>query len=273
MTVATGFEAYGVDGAIHFRLAQQVSDLLVQRGVLGQVGDLEAHRLGVGQAHRVDVADDHHRGAQQTGGSGGGQAYGTGTSDVDSAARADTGGDRAVVAGGQDVGEAGQVTDLLHGLVALGEFEQVEVGVGHQHVFGLAAGPVAHVDVAIGAAGTRGVDGQAHAGVLFLAGTATAAGHVEGYGNQVADLQVLHVTALLDHLAGDLVAEHQADLGGGTAAHHVLVRAADVGGDDFQDDPVLDLLAARVLHFGVVDLLDFDLARTEINDTTITRHA
>ncbi|MDT4879790.1 hypothetical protein FQZ97_1154970 [compost metagenome] len=109
--------------------------------------------------------------------------------------------------------------------------------------------------------------------MLFLAGTATAAGHVEGYGNQVADLQVLHVTAFLDHLAGDLVAEHQADLGGGTAAHHVLVRAADVGGDDFQDDPVLDLLAARVLHFGVVDLLDFDLARTEINDTTITRHA
>ncbi|MCY1455253.1 hypothetical protein D9M71_723740 [compost metagenome] len=109
--------------------------------------------------------------------------------------------------------------------------------------------------------------------MLFLAGTATAAGHVEGYGNQVADLQVLHVTALLDHLAGDLVAEHQADLGGGTAAHHVLVRAADVGGDDFQDHPVLDLLATRVLHFGVVDLLHFDLARTEINDTTITRHA
>ena len=108
--------------------------------------------------------------------------------------------------------------------------------------------------------------------MLFLAATAAAAGDVEGDGNQIADLQALDIAALLDHLTGDLVAQHQTDLRGSTAAHHVLVGAADIGGNDFQDDPVLDLLAARVLHFRVVDLLYFDLARTEINHTTITRH-
>ncbi|MCY1290263.1 hypothetical protein D9M71_616030 [compost metagenome] len=227
----------------------------------------------MGQAGRVEVADDDHGSAQQAGGGGGGEANRACAGNVDGAARADAGSDCAVVAGGQDVGEAGQVTDLLHGLVALGEFEQVEIGVGNQHVLGLATGPVAHVDITVGAAGTGRVDGQAHAGVHFLAGAAAAAGHVEGYRYQVADLQVFHVTAFLDHLTGDLVAEHQADLRGGTATHHVLVRAADVGGDHLQDYPVFDLLAPGVLHLRVVDLLHFDFARTEINDTTITRHA
>ncbi|RMS89221.1 hypothetical protein ALP58_200079 [Pseudomonas savastanoi] len=67
--------------------------------------------------------------------------------------------------------------------------------------------------------------------------------------------------------------QDQAGLGGGTAAHHVLVGAADVGGYHAQDDAVLDLPATRVLHFWIVDLLDFDLAVAEIHDTTITGHA
>jgi len=69
------------------------------------------------------------------------------------------------------------------------------------------------------------------------------------------------------------VTEHQAGLGGGAAAHHVLVGAADVGGDHAQDDAVFNLPATGVLHFGIVDFLYFDLAVAEIHDTTITRHA
>lgn len=227
----------------------------------------------MGQAHRVDVANDHHRRAQQTGGRSSSQAYRAGTGDIHGAARADAGGNGAVVAGRQDVGQAGQVADLLHGLVAVRQFQQVEVGVRHQHVFGLAAGPVAHVDVAVGTAGASRVDGQADAGVLLLAGTAAPASHVERYRDQVAELQVLDVAALLHHLAGDFVTQDQADLGGGTATHHVLVRAADIGGYHAQDDAVLNLPAARVLHFWIVDFLYFDLAIAEIHDTTITRHA
>ncbi|MNE93027.1 hypothetical protein D3C80_1908220 [compost metagenome] len=61
MAVAAGFEAYGVDGAIHFRFTEQRGDLFVQRGVEGQVSDFKTLGLGVSQAHGVDVADDHHR--------------------------------------------------------------------------------------------------------------------------------------------------------------------------------------------------------------------
>ncbi|CRQ74176.1 hypothetical protein PAERUG_P47_London_12_VIM_2_12_12_02542 [Pseudomonas aeruginosa] len=182
------------------------------------------------------------------------------------------GGDRAVVAGGEDVRKAGQVADLLHRRFAVGQFQQVEVGVGHQHVFGLAADPATHVDVAVGAAGTRRIDRQADAGVLFLAGTAVAAGDVERYRDQVADLHGFHATPDLHHLAGDLVAQHQAFRRGGTAAHHVLVGAADVGGDHPQDHPVVDLPALRVLHLRIGNVLHLDLARAEIDHTTIARH-
>jgi len=51
-----------------------------------------------------------------------------------------------------------------------------------------------------------------------------------------------------DHFTGDLVTQDQTGLGSGAAAHHVLVGAADVAGDYAQDDAVLDLPAARVLH-------------------------
>src|SRR5450830_687453 len=273
MPVAACFEAHAVDGAVHFRLTEQRGDLFVQRGVGGQVDHFKPLRLGVGQADGVDVANDHHRRAQQACGSGSGQADRAGTGDVHGAAWANAGSDGGVVAGGQDVGEAGQVSYFLHGLVAVRQFQQVEVGVRHQHVFGLAAGPVAHVDVAVGATGTGRVDGQAHAGVLLFAGAAAAARHVERHRDQVADFQVLDVAALLDHFTGDLVTEHQAGLGSGAAAHHVLVGAADVGGDHAQDDAVFNLPATRVLHFGIVDFLYFDLAVAEIHDTTITRHA
>ncbi|MNT00332.1 hypothetical protein D3C72_1347600 [compost metagenome] len=69
------------------------------------------------------------------------------------------------------------------------------------------------------------------------------------------------------------MAQHQADLGRGTATDHVLVGATDVGGDHPEDHPVLDLLATRILHFRVVNLLHLDLAGAEIHHTTITRHA
>src|SRR5471032_2003653 len=273
MAVATGFEARRIDGAVNFGLAQQCGDLFMQRRVFGQVGNFKALRLGVCQADRVDVADDHHSGAQQPRRSGRGQANRAGAGDIHRAARTNASGDGAVIAGWQDVGEAGQVANFLHGLVAVRQFQQVEVGVRHQHVFGLAAGPVAHVDITVCTTGTGRVDGQAHAGVLFLARAAAAACDVERYRDQVADFQVFDVAALLDHFAGDFVPQDQAGLGGGAAAHHVLVGAADVGGDHAQDDAVLNLPATGVLHFGIVDFLYFDLAVAEIHDTTITRHA
>src|SRR5207253_589656 len=118
MAVTASFEAYGVNSAVHFRFAQQRSDLFVQWCVCRQVGDFKTLGLGVSQADRVDVTDDHHRSTQQASGRGSGQAYRAGTGDVHGAAWANARGDSAVVTGGQNVGEAGQVTDFFHGPVA-----------------------------------------------------------------------------------------------------------------------------------------------------------
>jgi len=144
-----------------------------------------------------------------------------------------------VVAGGQDVGEAGQVADLFHRLRLVRELQQVEVGIGHHHILGLAADPAAHVHIAVGAAGARRVDAETDAGALLLAAAAAAAGHIEGHRDQVALGQRLHVATQLDHLAGDLVAQDQALGRRGASAHHVLVASANVGGDDFQNHAVL----------------------------------
>jgi hypothetical protein len=81
--------------------------------------------------------------------------------------------------------------------------------------------------------------------VALLAGAAPAAGNVERDRDEVTHVHPLHVAPLLDHLAGHLVAEHQPRRNRGPAAHHVLVAAADVGGDDLQDD------AVRALPIGV----------------------
>ena len=56
-------------------------------------------------------------------------------------------------------------------------------------------------------------------------------------------LDVFDVGAGFDDFAGDLVAENHAGGCGGAAADHVLIGAADVGGDDLQDDAVIDLFS------------------------------
>jgi hypothetical protein len=52
----------------------------------------------------------------------------------------------------------------------------------------------------------------------------------------------------------------------------VLIGAADVGGDDLQDDTVIDFLSCRIFEFGVVDRLNFDMIWTEKDDSAIGRH-
>ena len=66
-----------------------------------------------------------------------------------------------------------------------------------------------------------------------------------------------------------LVSEHQSRRRGRTAADHVLIRAANVGRDDLQDDTVLDLLPLRVFHFRIADILDLDLSGLDVNHTSV----
>ena len=136
----------------------------------------------------------------------------------------------------------------------------------------MAADPAAHVNVAVGGAGTRGIDVEADSGFAFLAVAASAAGDVEGDGDNVAFLDELDVASGLDDFAGDFMSEDESRGGGGAAADHVLVGAADVGGDDFEDDAVLDFLfACRVEEFGEVDGLDFDFAGLDVGDAAVGR--
>ena len=209
------------------------------------------------------------------------QAHRPGAGHVHGRPGGDPGGVGAVVAGGEDVRQHREIADLRHGLVLVGELQQVEVRVRDHHVFGLAADPAAHVHVSVGRAGTVGVDVQADAGLALLAVPAAAAGDVERGADQVADLDELDVGPGLDDLAGDLVAEHQALRRGRAAAHHVLVTAADVGGDDPEDHSVRDLPAdvRRVdarpvlqLQLRVVDRLDFHVPRLDVGDGPVSWH-
>jgi hypothetical protein len=177
-----------------------------------------------------------------------------------------------VVTGGQDVGKTGQVADLGHGAVLVRETQQVEVGVRHHHVFGLPPDPAAHIHIAISPTGARRVHAQAHAGVLLLAGTATAAGDIERDRHEVALLEGLDISADLDHLAGDLMAQHQARLGGGAAPHHVLVGAADVGREDLEDHAVADFFAVRIFQFGEGNGSNFDQALLDVHDASVALH-
>jgi hypothetical protein len=67
--------------------------------------------------------------------------------------------------------------------------------------------------------------------------------------------------------------QHHAGRRRGSAAHHVLVRATNIRRNDFQDDPVLDRLSRRIAEGGKVDVLNLDLAGSEINDTAIGRYS
>ena len=49
--------------------------------------------------------------------------------------------------------------------------------------------------------------------IPYLAVIAATAGYIERAGDEVADLHILHLTADLDYLARDLVAQHHARLG------------------------------------------------------------
>ncbi len=145
----------------------------------------------------------------------------------------------AVVAGREDVREHREVEDLLQGLVAVRELQELEVGVGHEHVLRLAAFPAAHVHVPVGGSGSCGVDVQADVGLALVAHATPPAGDVERHGADVALLdEHARRAPRFDDLADDLVPEGLARGGGGAASDHVLVAAADVRGDDLEDDAV-----------------------------------
>jgi len=122
---------------------------------------------------------------------------------------------------------------------------------------------------------------QADPGLALLAVGAPPAGDVERDRHQVADLDELDVAADLGDLTRDLVAECESGRRRRTAADHVLVAAADVAGDHFENRPVRRLAshvgrvdARTVLEFQgrVVDRLDRHIAWSLVDDCPVAWH-
>ena len=118
------------------------------------------------------------------------------------------------------------------------KFQQVEVRVGDHDILRLPAHPAAHVYVTVSCAWPCGIHVQANARGAFLAVPASTAGDVKGHRNQVPNLDELYVPTGLDHFAGDLMPEDESFWCRGTAPNHVLVAAANVGGNNLQNDAV-----------------------------------
>src|ERR1700676_5489670 len=94
-----------------------------------------------------------------------------------------------MITGRQDIRQAGQISNFFHGLRFILELQEVEVGIGYQNVFRLAADPATHVNITVSAAGPRRVDVQTDTGFLFFAVSATTARHVKWDRNQIPDLE------------------------------------------------------------------------------------
>ena len=96
-------------------------------------------------------------------------------------------------------------------------------------------------------------------GVVYL-----KPGHVE--------VQKIDFPTFLDHFAGNLMSEHHAGRRSRAAPDHVLVGAADIRGDDLENDAVIDRLSCWIAEGRKVDLLNFDASGFEVNHATIGSH-
>jgi hypothetical protein len=108
----------------------------------------------------------------------------------------------------------------------------------------LPAHPSAHVNVPISSTGPGGVHVQAYAGLPLFTIAASSTGNVKGHRHEIADIKEFDVAAFFDDLARDLVAQDHAGGRCRAASHHVLIAAANVRGDDLENDSVLALAVA-----------------------------
>ena len=150
-----------------------------------------------------------------------------------------------MISSGENIREHCQISDLCHGLVFVGELQQVPVRVGNHYIIGLPAYPAAHIDVAIRGPRSRWIDIEADAGIARFTHAAAPTRDIKGDGDQIADFDKLDIAACLDHFAGDLVAQRLALWRGGSASHHMLIAAADIGCHDLEDDAVVALAVLR----------------------------
>ena len=102
--------------------------------------------------------------------------------------------------------------------------------------------------------------------------TAAPARDVEWHGDDITHIEELYIVAFLNHLAGDLMAEHEPRRRRCATPNHVLIRSADVGRDNLEDHGMVDFVTMRILKFWVGDVLNLDYSWLDIDDTTVLAH-
>src|ERR1700733_12291142 len=170
----------------------------------------------------------------------------------------------------KNVGEQSKVSDLLERFVLVGELQQLEVGPGHHHVFGLTALPSAKVETIRPAVTKLLVRTEADIGMALLAICAGAARHIERHRADVAFLDILDSRPDLDNLTGVLVAHQHSRRSCKAPIVNVQVAAADVGGNEFQNDGMIDLPAFGIGKFGVSAITDLHLVCSHKHNGAIT---
>jgi hypothetical protein len=226
---------------------------------LGQIDRGEANLFRMLQPLCVHVTDHHQCCPQDPRRCCCSHPYGACSRDVYDRTDTNACHDRTMKSGREDIRQHGQILDLRHCLVFIRELDQIEIGVRDQHVLRLSTDPPSHIDIPIRPARATRIDVQAYASLLLTTGTATSARDID----EVADFEVLNVFASLDNFAGDFVTENHSCRRGGPASYHMLIRTADVGRDNLENDAVLDVFPGRILHCWKINRLDLDFIVSE----------
>jgi hypothetical protein len=156
-------------------------------------------------------------------------------------------------------------------LLPVRQLEQVEIGIRHHDKLGLSSDPSSHVNVAVRSSRPGFVGIQANTGLAAFTISASAAGDIERHGNDVPDIDELDVATGLDHLTRDLMTQYQPRRHSGASAHHVLIAAADVGRQNFQNNAVM-ALAGPQREFGKIDAMQLNQSRLDVNNASIPLH-
>src|SRR5215467_4264251 len=112
LAVPASFETNAIHRTIHLRDLEDLGNLVADRGLLGDVHGFAAKAAGLLQALGDQVADNDDGGPQQLAGGRAGESDRPSPGNIHRSSRTDTRTDRAVIARRQNVGKAGQVSNL-----------------------------------------------------------------------------------------------------------------------------------------------------------------
>src|SRR5437879_12203544 len=121
-TVTTCLKADTVYGCIYFMFTDDLGDHIRQLSLLREIDGFTAKTASLCESISVHITNDNHGRAEQLTRNCTSQSDGSSACDIDSRSRCHTGGECPMVSGWEDVREHGQIKDLLHGLVLVGEF-------------------------------------------------------------------------------------------------------------------------------------------------------